>query len=195
MKILASSLSIAFALVSVSSLPAFAGDNVGKAIFYCAKNKEGIPITVARANEKRKVILIEWRSKSFQRTLYTPQKRCEINSARFQRNQEAGYLVNIVPGNLKGIPVLCASKDRKAFQSSCTSERVLFTLKPGANPNDVVEEFNRLNTNSSAKPSIQRISALSSDEDGDFSLDVDRLLINSRDASNLIDPDSEPVED
>ncbi len=61
----------------------------------------------------------------------TPRRRCGAVSSKFQRFYDHGILRYITADTLKGQPVLCATPSPGI---GCTSDTVLFTLKPGSNP-------------------------------------------------------------
>ena len=102
--------------------------------FSCAKSKD-VPVTFASREDGRKVPMIRWVS-SF--SSLTPLERCQQVSKRFQRSFENGTLKTIITGTLNKQSVVCAVV---STNDACSSNTVLFTLKPGANAKDVVKRL------------------------------------------------------
>ncbi|MEM7725433.1 MAG: COP23 domain-containing protein [Cyanobacteria bacterium P01_A01_bin.45] len=104
-----------------------------KATFYCGNTRYGgrrVPATYARTQNGRRVLIIRWVSNYFSGQ-WTPRKRCSVVSRNFQRLYDQGQLKYIKSGWMKGLPVLCAVTSP---QYGCRRNNVLFTLKPGSNP-------------------------------------------------------------
>ncbi|MBD2607012.1 hypothetical protein H6G81_21400 [Scytonema hofmannii FACHB-248] len=102
--------------------------------FSCAQSK-GAPVTFARREDGSNVSIIRWVS-SF--SSLTPLQRCQQVSKRFQRSYENGTLKTIITGKLNKQSVVCAVV---STNDACSSNTVLFTLKPGSNPRDVVKRL------------------------------------------------------
>jgi Circadian oscillating protein COP23 len=102
--------------------------------FVCGTSK-GAPATIAQTN-RGDIPVIRWTSDLFRDAGYTPEKRCQEVSARFQqyfRNQKLNYLTTGVMNNQQ---VICVA-DRK--EGDCTG--LLFTLKRGSNPSQVLKSL------------------------------------------------------
>jgi hypothetical protein len=107
----------------------------GSATFFCGIRK-GVPSTYAktpRGNAK----IISWVGTNFPPP-WTPMQRCLEVSKRFERNYANGLLKTIKTGNLNGNPVVCAARSQA---DPCTDRTLLFTLKPGSNPNYTVRRL------------------------------------------------------
>jgi hypothetical protein len=107
--------------------------------FYCGKSSSksnGVPTTFVRTQDGKDLPLIRWVSNYF--TGLTPQQRCLQVSRRFQRSYDNGTLKYIKPGMFKGQPVVCATEQRNA---ACTDTTLLFTLKPGSDPNATARQL------------------------------------------------------
>ena len=105
--------------------PSYAGSTT----FYCGM-RQSVPVTYART-PRGNVPIIRWVSSNYFPAPWNPQQRCRVVAQRFQRNYDNGTLRAIVPGTLKGEPVVCAAISRN---SPCTDRTLLFTLKRGSNP-------------------------------------------------------------
>ncbi len=104
--------------------------------FVCGKSK-GTPATVART-KKGDVPIVIWSSEGFSKSGFTPQVRCQQVSARFQSLYRSGQLKYITAGTLNNIPVLCATREQTG---TCTQQNLLYTLKPGADPQAVIRNL------------------------------------------------------
>jgi hypothetical protein len=120
-------------------------------IFFC-KQIDGVPATVAVNKAGREAVIILWVSSDYFGTNYTPQKRCEEVSKRFQANQENGNLSYIVPGNVAGNRALCASQNKVSELISCTDENLLMILRPWENANEIINNLMDINSARSSNP-------------------------------------------
>ena len=103
--------------------------------FYCGKSN-GVPTTFVHTQDGKDLPVIRWVSKYF--TGLTLQQRCQQVSRRFQRSYDNGTLKYIKAGMLKGQPVVCATEQKNA---ACTDTTLLFTLKPGSDPNATARQL------------------------------------------------------
>ncbi|MBP5975273.1 hypothetical protein HW132_21685 [Brasilonema sp. CT11] len=103
--------------------------------FSCSKSN-GVPTTFVHTQDGKDLPVIRWVSKYF--TGLTPQQRCQQVSRRFQRSYDNGTLKYIKPGMLKGQPVVCAVAEKNA---ACTDTTLLFTLKPGSDPDATARQL------------------------------------------------------
>lgn len=126
-------LAIAFGITAIAEQPSYAGNTT----FYCEKNN-GIPTTFARTEDGIKLGIIRWVSNYGASQQWTPEKRCYEVSRRFQVNYDRGTLKFITTGYIRGVPVICASNQPNA---SCTDDTLLFSLKPGTNPNGTLRRL------------------------------------------------------
>lgn len=97
--------------------------------FFCGESK-GAPATMAETS-RGDLPVIRWVSDHFDSSGYTPQERCQEVSARFDKFYNNGNLNYLTTGRVNGLPVICAVPSEGA---SCTSEYVLYTLKPWQSP-------------------------------------------------------------
>ena len=114
--------------------------------FICGKS-DGIPATVARTR-KGDVPIVIWSSEGFTEAGFTPQLRCQQVSARFQSMYRSGQLKYMIAGTLNRQPVVCATKQ---LNSNCTSQNLLYTLKPDADAKQVIRRLTAIRNRSSSK--------------------------------------------
>lgn len=94
--------------------------------FYCGKVKN-TPTTLARTS-RGPVSVIRWTSKNAFGENYPPEVRCKLVSSKFQEYYTDGTLNFLTTGVQNRQPVICALQ---AKGGPCS---VLFTLKPGSDP-------------------------------------------------------------
>jgi hypothetical protein len=115
--------------------PAYADSSSPR--FYCGISKN-VPTTLGRTN-RGSVPIIRWVFKGFGEN-YSPAERCKLVSGRFQAAYENGTLNFLKAAYLNRNPVICAVANR---ESPCS---VLFTLKPGSDPNQTLRQLLDLRT-------------------------------------------------
>jgi hypothetical protein len=132
MKLLTSTLTTSTLILSTFAFnnAASAGGNT----FVCG-NWQGIPTTIART-AKGNVPVLRWESNHFNDSGFTPQKRCQIVSKKFQEYYSKGRLKYLTTGRSKGENVVCVAK----YQNG-PCDGILFTLKPGANPGETLKRL------------------------------------------------------
>lgn len=113
--------------------------------FICAKT-DGVPTTVART-KKGDVPIVFWRSEDMSEAGFTPQVRCRQVSARFQSMYRSGQLKYITAGVLNNMPVICATTK---VNSNCSSQNLLYTLKPNSNPQQVIKRLTLIRNRASS---------------------------------------------
>jgi Circadian oscillating protein COP23 len=114
--------------------------------FICGKS-DGKLATVART-KKGDVPIVIWSSEGFSDAGFTPQVRCQQVSARFQSMYRSGQLKYITAGTLNKQPVVCATKK---VNSACSSQNLLYTLKPDADPQQVIRKLTAIRNRSSSR--------------------------------------------
>ncbi len=99
--------------------------------FFCG-NLNNQPAT--QVNSPRGTItVIRWNSDYFSGSGWTPQRRCEEVSKRFQEYYTKGELKFLTTGKMNNQSVVCVTYKEKA---NCTG--LLFTLKPTSDPGRVL---------------------------------------------------------
>jgi Circadian oscillating protein COP23 len=113
--------------------------------FYCGKSydplsKQNIPTTLLSiSNREKPLAVIIWKSEFFPK--YTPQKRCDLVSPKFQAAYTAGKLEYLVTGTHKatGAQIVCGVANQ---DESCDSNaNLLFTLKPYTDGTSVLKQL------------------------------------------------------
>lgn len=125
--------------------PAFAADPLASSIS-CMK-ASGVPATVVSTKSGKQVPIIYWKSETFSSSGWTPTRRCQEVSARFQEYHQAGTLEFITTGRMNGMPVLCVSK---TDGGGCAG--LLYTLKPGQNATATLQKLFDIRNKPGAAP-------------------------------------------
>lgn len=120
-QLLASALAVStitIATTILGSSPAYAQ----KTAFVCGASN-GVPTTVAQTS-RGKVPVIRWSSDYFSGSGWTPQRRCQEVSKKFQQYYQSGALNYLTTGIMNAQPVICVAKRQGG---GCSG--LLFTLK------------------------------------------------------------------
>jgi hypothetical protein len=126
-------------------------------IYTCIQN-QGKPTTVVDTKRGR-IQLIVWESKSFinpKNPYWTPQRRCEAVTKRFQNFSDSGNLRLISHGILNRYPIICVAENKPGQGLSCIDNGLLITLEPGDNPRQVMADLFDKNRLSDGKSPITR---------------------------------------
>ncbi|MGJ5634447.1 COP23 domain-containing protein [Nostoc sp. CALU 1950] len=102
--------------------------------FVCAM-RNGRP-TIMVLTSRGKVPFITWSNNDFSSSNYTPQQRCQHISARFEQYYQNGTLNYLTAGKINSLPVVCVVAH---LGDGCKG--ILFTLKPGSNPELVLRQL------------------------------------------------------
>lgn len=124
-----------FVSTTILNQPSFAGN----ATFRCDTGQfkgKSVPTTFVFTQDRKKIPLIYWVSDFFPGL--KPQQRCQQVSYRFQRSYDNGTLRYIKTGILNRQPVVCATAERDAV---CNKNNLLFTLKPGSDPDATARQL------------------------------------------------------
>lgn len=130
--------SIAIVLLAVGTAtaltpPSRAQNNTGS-VFYCGTSN-GEPATIAKTASIGDVPMIVWAYSGFG-SEFTPEKRCQIVTQRFQQYYEEGTLDYVTTERIRGYNTVCVART----QGGSCEGRVLFTLPPDdQNPNKAIE--------------------------------------------------------
>ncbi|MFK0729671.1 MAG: COP23 domain-containing protein [Gloeotrichia echinulata GP01] len=128
------------------------GQNQQNNTFFCGISRDssgrGVPATFARTSQGTSLPVIRWVDKAFPAP-WTPEKRCEEISARFQQFYDNGTLNFLRAGKSGNQPVLCVASFKGG---DCLPKGVLVTLKPGTNPQLTLERIMDYSGRSSGKP-------------------------------------------
>tara|TARA_B100000674_G_scaffold486344_1_gene494730 strand:+ start:1801 stop:2373 length:573 start_codon:yes stop_codon:yes gene_type:complete len=110
-------------------------------------NAEGVPATVVQTKTGKQIPIIYWKSQAFSGSGWTPERRCQEVSARFQNYHSSGTLEYITTGRMNGLPVICVSKTNGG---ACAG--LLYTLKPGQNATATLKKLFDVRTKPGAAP-------------------------------------------
>ncbi|WP_330203048.1 COP23 domain-containing protein [Cyanobacterium sp. Dongsha4] len=108
-----------------------------KNVYSCIEH-EGKPITVVDTTRGR-IQLIVWQSDYFRASGWTPEKRCQEVSKRFQRFSDNDTLRFIANGTINKYKVICVSP--KSSDIVCQEQNLLMTLEPKDNPVEVMRQL------------------------------------------------------
>ncbi|MHC5833119.1 MAG: COP23 domain-containing protein, partial [Nostoc sp.] len=84
-----------------------------KVTFFCRQifdkaSGENIPATVAWVPERQgNIRFIGWKSEYFNKSGWTPEKRCEKVTTKFQESYDQGRLNYLTYGIFNGSPIIC----------------------------------------------------------------------------------------
>ena len=110
-------------------------------------NADGVPATVVQTKSGKQVPIIYWKSQAFSGSGWTPERRCQEVSARFQSYHSSGTLEYITTGRMNGLPVICVAK---TDGGACAG--LLYTLKPGQNATATLKKLFDVRTKPGAAP-------------------------------------------
>ncbi|MEG3926844.1 COP23 domain-containing protein [Microcoleus sp. T3_D1] len=135
---------IAIGTVTAFNQPSYAQG----ATFFCGVSSDGIPTTFANTS-RGTVQVVKWTSDFFSDSGYSPERRCQEVSSRFQRLRS--QLNFLTAGYLNGQPAICAGNS----SPPCTSEKLLFTLKPGSDAAARIQQIFYIGTGASNAPLLE----------------------------------------
>jgi hypothetical protein len=107
----------------------------------------GIPATVVQTKDGKQVPIIFWKSNTFSSSGWTPIKRCQEVTTRFQSYHSDGSLEFITTGRINNLPSICVAK---ADGGPCVG--LLYTLKPDQNASKTLMELFSIRSQPNAAP-------------------------------------------
>jgi hypothetical protein len=116
---------------------------------------------------------------------WTPQKRCQKVSDRFQKLHNQGELKILKTGTVNGQSVICGLGTN---QGACNNKNVLLTMTKDRDPKQVLEQL--LNTRVAASGEAVY---LSGDQEGHIKPTINRDGTDSVDINQVINSKSEPI--
>ena len=122
-------------IVAIGTTTATAQPNPNNSKFYCG-DYNGTPATYV-SGRRGPVPMIRWEDTSFPPP-WTPQRRCQDVSARFQGFYDNGQLNYIKAGRLNHQSVLCITQTQPG---ECIPQGLLITLKPETDPQRTLERL------------------------------------------------------
>jgi len=136
---------IAIGTVTAFNQPSYAQSTT---IFFCGVSSDGVPTTFANTSRGR-IQVVKWTSDFFTDSGYSPERRCQEVSNRFQKL--SGELNFLTAGYLNGQPAICAGNS----SPPCTSEKLLFTLKPGSDAAARIQQIFYIGSGASNAPLLE----------------------------------------
>ncbi len=118
--------------------------------FFCANNDKGQPSSFASSGVGD-IAMINWQTELGGG--FTPQKRCEMVSEKFQNFYDRGILHFLTTGYIlsksgNSINFICPATSEgggcvclKSNNSNCEEYEILYTLKPGDNPSSKLQQL------------------------------------------------------
>jgi len=153
---------IAIGTVTAFNQPSYAQGTT----FFCGVSSDGIPTTFA-STRRGTVQVVKWNSEFFSDSGYTPERRCQEVSSRFQNHYNRGQLNFLTAGYLNGQPAICAGNSNPP----CTSDKLLFTLKPGSDAAARIQQIFNISVGASNAPLLE-----SADSNSSATVDFNRFL-------------------
>lgn len=135
---------IAIGTVTAFNQPSYAQGTT----FFCGVSSDGVPTTFANTSRGR-IQVVKWTSDFFTDSGYSPERRCQEVSNRFQKL--SGELNFLTAGYLNGQPAICAGNS----SPPCTSEKLLFTLKPGSDAAARIQQIFYIGSGASNAPLLE----------------------------------------
>lgn len=127
-----------FCLAIVNSIFVEPTNAQNRNIYNCLQYKNQ-PTTVVDTNRGR-IQLIVWNSNFFASSGWTPEKRCQAVTQRFQTFSDNGTLRYIATGTMNRQPVICVA-EKKSSGFKCRTDGLLITLQSNDNPNQVLRDL------------------------------------------------------
>lgn len=109
---------------------------VKSSIQYRCMKREGIPATVAYTS-RGAIELIKWQNDFFSGSEYTPDRRCQEVSDRFQQHSQANNLRFISTGTINNYKAICIAEET----GDCKANGLLLTLEPDDNSQEVLRNL------------------------------------------------------
>lgn len=112
------------ATIALGNQPSHAQANT----FLCVQSPQGVPTTAART-PRGDIPIIRWTSNWASGSNWTPQRRCEEVSRKFQTFHANGTLKYLTTGRRNGLNIVCT-----ATRAGAGCDQQLYTIQPGQNP-------------------------------------------------------------
>lgn len=167
---------LAMSIVPLLSLNSPVEAQTKRNVYSCI-NHQGKPSTVVDT-DKGRILLIVWESDFFRSSGWTPQKRCEEVSQRFQYFSDNKQLRFLTTGEMNRQNVICVGKALGGDVYQCIKDGLLITLERHDNSNQVLQDL--FKATRSSNDSIRR---------GDkYVLDMDVFIKNAEVISQISPP-------
>jgi Circadian oscillating protein COP23 len=135
-------------LIAIASASALLASTLGNSAqaettapttFACGASS-GVPATMAQT-QRGEIPVIRWSSDYFSDSGWTPERRCQEVSTRFQTYQQDGSLKYLTTGVMNGMSVVCTTD-----HDGGTCKNLLFTLKAGSNAGQTLRDLLQVRT-------------------------------------------------
>ncbi len=163
----------------------------GKVNYSCIQH-QGKPKTVADTS-RGKIQLIVWESQYFKNSGWTPQKRCQEISKRFQKFSDNGTLRYITTGRMNNQPVICTGTRTAGSGYKCMSDGLLMTLQPNDNPNQVLQDLFSKATRKGGSPVVRSVQTTNYTVSVQSTLDQAPLLEENKSPTQIVAQKSQRV--
>ncbi|BAQ64014.1 COP23 domain-containing protein [Geminocystis sp. NIES-3709] len=147
---------------------------------YKCINNQGIPTTIVDTPRGR-IQLITWQSEFFRNSGWTPQKRCQEVTTRFQKFSDSGKLKFVTTGVQKNLPVICVGQKFPGKGYTCIKDGLLITLQSSDNSNEILKSLFSNAARVGGTP-------VSRDPEGKFVVPIDDFLQTAEVTENTDNP-------
>ncbi|MGK7904454.1 MAG: COP23 domain-containing protein [Hormoscilla sp.] len=111
--------------------------------YYCGRDIDGVPATIAKTR-RGNIPLIRWKTEYFSSSGWTPSRRCQEVSMRFENYNQQGKLAYITTGEEDGYPIICVAEQKDGPCINKDSGELLLTLRKDDNPNTILVKLLRV---------------------------------------------------
>lgn len=200
LKVPLTSLAVAFSVSSVAMInnqPTAAESRD----FFCGTNwtpnaDVAYPATIVR-HSRGNIPIIIWTENSWINDTWTPRKRCQSVSQRFQELYRQQKLQKLVVGRVNNQPVICGLG---LGERVCNSNNTLLTVTNGTDPGKVLDSLLNTRGSASGQPVLLntndrgRVAIPDEDSDGVVQVSIDDIINAhlSAPSSNLQQPQPQP---
>lgn len=115
------------------------GKSAPRNVYSCIL-RSGNPTTVVNTAEGT-IEIIVWKSATFANSGWTPRKRCNEVTQRFQKHNDNGNLRYIATGKKNGLNIICVAQKTERSGIKCLDDGILITLERNDNPDTVMREL------------------------------------------------------
>lgn len=136
-----------------------------RTVYYCDRASDGTPTTFGATPSGIPLALIRWKSDFFTGAGYTPERRCEEVSAKFEKYRLEDRLKFITTGKENGERVICVSSE---YGGRC--QGTLWTLKKDDDASELLHQLFQVGHLSRA-PIVQN-----TDGSSQVYIDIDEIL-------------------
>jgi hypothetical protein len=138
-----------------SNYPLTNQQELSSSIQYRCLQRQGVPATVAYTS-RGMVELIRWQHSYFHSREYTPERRCQEVSDRFQQHAQINDLRFISTGVVNNYKAICISEQT----GNCQANGLLLTLDPDDNSQEVLRNLFSLKAGRKTGGLLSRASSL-----------------------------------